>query len=329
MSHEKITMTESPQLVGSAGNSIRDSFGLAISRLAQVDEKIILLDADVAGGTGGHHFRKHLPGRFVQCGIAEQNMIGVAAGLAMSGFKPWVSTFAVFLLRGLEQVRLSVAYPGIKVVLVGSHSGIDVGPDGASAQAVEDIAAFRSLPNMSVVVPGSPRQMELAVKAVNAVDGPVYLRSGRSPMRPAEFDDRWFEFGKAQVLMEGSDFVIISNGSPLNNAFEASVSLVNLGYSVGLLNLPTVKPLDEDTLVRFANGARFIVTIEDHNVIGGLGSAVAETLSQKLPTRIYRLGIGDVPGQSGNPEQLYEDHKLDSAGIFHRIKEIAEHEFSR
>lgn len=322
-------MTESPKQIGNAGNSIREAFGIAIQRLGQGDDKIVLLDADVAGGTGGHHFRSSHIERFIQCGIAEQNMVGVAAGLAMSGFKPWVSTFGVFLLRGLEQIRLAVAYPGLAVTFVGSHSGIDVGPDGASAQALEDIAAFRSLPNMSVIVPGTPRQMELAVEAVSGLDRPVYLRSGRSPVRPAVFDDEWFLFGKAQVLREGSDFVLIACGTPLSNAFEAALALADLGYSVGMVNVPTIKPIDEATILRVAASARFLITIEDHNVIGGLGSAVVETVSTAVPKKVYRLGLPDVPGQSGDPEQLYRAYGLDVRGIFNRVKEIVEHEFSK
>lgn len=316
-------MIESPSLIGSSGDSIREAFGRSITELGSSNERIIVLDGDVAGGTGAHHFRTLHPHRFVQCGIAEQNMVGVAAGLAQSGFDPWVTSFAAFLLRTVDQVRLSVAYPALNVKLVGSHTGLDVGPDGASAQAIEDIAVFRSIPNMSVVVPSTPRQMELAVAALSRVAKPIYLRSGRSPSDSPQFNDNSFTFGKAQVVRRGKDLTIVVAGTPTNNAVLAADILEKKGYEVGIIVVSTIKPLDERTILEVASSSEMLITVEDHNVIGGLGSAVAELVAEHAPMKVVRLGIQDVPGFSGEPRELYKWAGLDPQGIAgHILKEL-------
>jgi transketolase len=295
---------EAPALIGTSGDSLREAFGKALSGLADEFPKLVVLDADIAGGTGVHHFRKSHPGRFLQFGIAEQNMMAAAGGLAAVGLMPVVTTFAVFCLRAIEQARLSLAYCRRNAKIVASHPGLDVGPDGGSAQALEDMAAFRAIPGMTVISPADPVETALATRAILEFDGPVYMRTGRSPARRVFGDDHVFEIGKGRIVRDGSDVTIVACGVEVSRAIEASELLATGGISARVVNMATIKPIDTELLARCARETGAIVTAEDHNVFGGLGGAVAEALAQTWPCPIEFVGVKDVFGASGEPEEL-------------------------
>ncbi|MEZ5669621.1 MAG: transketolase C-terminal domain-containing protein [Alphaproteobacteria bacterium] len=299
-----------PQQIGSAGDSLREAFGKALVRLAADDERVVVLDADIAGGTGAHHFRGTYPNRFFQFGIAEQNMMAVAGGMAATGLVPVVTSFAVFCLRAIEQARLSIAYDRRNVKIVASHPGLDTGPDGASAQALEDLAAFRAIPGMTVVSPADPTEMALAAAAVLAHDGPVYMRTGRSPSRRIFGADHAFALGKGRVVREGADVTIVACGVEVARALDAAEILAGKGRSARVVNMATIKPIDAELLVRSARRTGCIVTAEDHNVHGGLGSAVAEALAATEPCPIEFVGVRDCFGESGEPDELAEKYGL-------------------
>ena len=304
-----------PHLIGSSGETLREAFGQALTFLASCYPSLVVLDADVAGGTGTHHFRRAHPDRFIQLGIAEQNMIGVAAGMALAGCLPVASTFAVFALRTLEQVRQSIAYPRLNVKIAASHPGLDAGPDGASAQAVEDLAAFRAMPNMTVVSPADPIEMAKAVPAILDHDGPVYVRTGRSAARVL-FDDTYrFEIGRGKVVREGHDVTIVACGVEVARSLDAADLLAAQGVSARVVNMSTIKPIDESVLVDCALRTGAFVTAEDHNIIGGLGGAVAETLARTMPAPIEFVGVRDVFGESGEPEELAQKFGLTGPSI--------------
>jgi transketolase len=299
-----------PQLVGTSGDSLREAFGKALAAYAATNEKVVVLDADIAGGTGVHHFRKAFPERLIQCGIAEQNMMAMAGGLASTGFVPVVTTFAVFCLRALEQARLSIAYAKRNVKIAASHPGLDVGPDGGSAQALEDIAAFRAIPGMTVISPADPIEMGLAVKAVLDFEGPVYLRTGRSPTKRIFDDNHIFEIGRGQIIRDGADVSIIACGVQVARALEAADLLAGIGIATRVVNLPTIKPIDRALIRRCAEETGAIVTAEDHNIYGGLGGAVAEAVAITHPCPIEFVGVHDTFGESGEPHQLAEHYGL-------------------
>jgi transketolase len=299
-----------------SSNSLREAFGEAIAHSAEAHSDIVVLDADVAGGTGTHHVRTHRPEQFIQCGIAEQNMVGVAAGLAQTGLKPFVTTFAVFMLRAFEQIRLSVAYSNANVKLVASHPGLDVGPDGASAQCLEDLACMRSLPNMTVLSPCDALEVSAATKTLVEHTGPVYMRTGRSPC-PNVFEQApKFEIGKGMCLQDGSDLTLISTGVMTHRALVAANELQNKGMSVRVVHMPTIKPLDKNMVAESAAQTKAIFTCEDHSIIGGLGGAVAEILNTPLASApLFRIGVRDEIGRSGEPDELAQLYGLDVAGI--------------
>ena len=303
-----------PSLIGSSGDSLREAFGKALVDLARNRPEVVVLDADIAGGTGVHHFRKAYPERFYQCGIAEQNMMAVAGGMAATGLVPFVTTFAVFCLRAIEQARLSIAYCRRNVKIVASHPGLDVGPDGASAQALEDLAAFRAIPGMVVVSPADPLEMAQATAAIMNYRGPVYMRTGRSPARRVLGDDYRFELGRGRVLRDGSDVTLVACGVEVARALDAAQLLDAQGISARVVNMATIKPIDTELLVRCAEETGCIVTAEDHNIFGGLGSAVAEALVQTSPCPMEFVGVQDVFGESGEPDELAEKYGL--TGIF-------------
>ncbi|OHB24741.1 MAG: transketolase [Desulfuromonadaceae bacterium GWC2_58_13] len=300
--------------MGSSGDSLREAFGKALVDLARNRPEVVVLDADIAGGTGVHHFRKAYPERFYQCGIAEQNMMAVAGGMAATGLVPFVTTFAVFCLRAIEQARLSIAYCRRNVKIVASHPGLDVGPDGASAQALEDLAAFRAIPGMVVVSPADPLEMAQATAAIMNYRGPVYMRTGRSPARRVLGDDYRFELGRGRVLRDGSDVTLVACGVEVARALDAAQLLDAQGISARVVNMATIKPIDTELLVRCAEETGCIVTAEDHNIFGGLGSAVAEALVQTSPCPMEFVGVQDVFGESGEPDELAEKYGL--TGIF-------------
>ena len=305
---------QSPSLIGTSGDSLREAFGKSLARLGDQRENIIVLDADIAGGTGAHHFRKKFPERFFQFGIAEQNMMAVAGGLASVGLVPCVTTFAVFCLRAFEQARLSIGYTKRNVKIVASHPGLDVGPDGASAQCLEDLAAFRAIPGMVVISPSDPLEMDQATEAIFNYTGPVYMRTGRSPSQRILPVDYQFEIGKGQILQDGTDVTIVACGVEVARALDARDLLSQEGISVRVVNMSTLKPIDTPLLVQCAEETGCMVTAEDHNVLGGLGSAVAESLSATFPCPIEFVGVQDTFGESGEPQELAERYRL--TGVF-------------
>jgi transketolase len=296
--------SEAPALIGTSGDSLREAFGKALSGLGDEFPKVVVLDADIAGGTGTHHFRKSHPQRFLQFGIAEQNMMAAAGGLAAVGMTPVVTTFAVFCLRAIEQARLSLAYCRRNAKIVASHPGLDVGPDGGSAQALEDIAAFRAIPGMTVISPADPVETALATRAILEFDGPVYMRTGRSPSKRVFGDDHRFEIGKGHVVRGGGDVTIVACGVEVARAVEAAELLKDEGIDARVVNMATIKPIDGALLKRCAKETGAIVTAEDHNIYGGLGGAVAESLAATRPCPIEFVGVKDVFGASGEPEEL-------------------------
>lgn len=304
-----------PSLVGKTGDSLREAFGKQLTILANKHPNFVVLDADIAGGTGVHHFRKSNPERFFQFGIAEQNMMAAAAGMAATGLVPFVTTFAVFCLRALEQARLSIAYANRNVKIVASHPGLDTGPDGASAQSLEDLAAFRALPNLLVLSPADPYEMALATEAILKYDGPVYMRSGRSPAKRLFDKGHVFEIGKGQVIRHGSDVTIIACGVEVSRSLDAAKHLAADGVSARVVNMPSIKPIDTELLERCADETGCFVTAEDHSIIGGLGSAVAEYLSQNRPCPIEFIGVKDTFGESGEPEELADKYGLTAPHI--------------
>ena len=293
-----------PQLLGSSGDSLREAFGKALTALAPAYPQLVVLDADIAGGTGVHHFRKAHPERFLQFGIAEQNMMAAAGGLASVGLLPVVTTFAVFCLRAIEQARLSIAYAKRNVKIVASHPGLDVGPDGGSAQALEDLAAFRAIPGMTVLSPSDPVEMAAATKAMLEFDGPVYMRTGRSPATRVFGDGHSFTIGKGQILRAGTDVTLVACGVQLARALQAADLLAGARISARVVNMPTIKPIDAELLARCAEETGAFVTCEDHNIYGGLGGAVSEALALTRPSPVEFVGLADRFGESGEPEEL-------------------------
>jgi transketolase len=294
----------SPALIASNGDSLREAFGKSLSALADEFPKLVVLDADIAGGTGVHHFRKSHPSRFVQFGIAEQNMMAAAGGMAAVGLMPVVTTFAVFCLRAIEQARLSLCYAKRNAKIVASHPGLDVGPDGGSAQALEDLAAFRAIPGMTVISPADAVEMAQATRAMLEYDGPVYMRTGRSPSTRLFGEDHKFQIGKGQILRDGRDVTIIACGAEVARALTAADMLKEDGIAARVVNMPTIKPIDTDLIARCARETGAIVTAEDHNIHGGLGGAVAEALAATVPCPVEFVGVKDVFGASGEPEEL-------------------------
>lgn len=307
-------MSTAPTLVMS-GDSLREAFGRALAEAMDSRPEVVVLDGDVAGGTGAHHVRAAHPDRFFQFGIAEQNMVAAAAGMAAVGLVPVVTTFAVFALRAYEQARLSVALSRRNVKIVGSHTGLDVGPDGASAQALEDLAAFRALAGMTVVAPADPTEMELAVAAILEHDGPVYMRTGRSVAPRIFGEGHRFELGRGQIVRDGDDVAIVACGVEVARALDAADLLAAEGIGARVVNMPTLKPLDDELLARCAAETGCVVTAEDHNVVGGLGGAVAEALGRTCPVPIEFVGVRDVFGASGEPDELAEEFGLTAPHI--------------
>jgi transketolase len=303
-------ISAAPQLIGTTGDSLREAFGRALVEAGARDSRIVVLDADIAGGTGAHHFRKAFPHRFFQFGIAEQNMMAAAAGMAAVGLVPVVTTFAVFCLRAIEQARLSIAYSRRNVKIVGSHPGLDVGPDGGSAQALEDLAAFRAIPGMAVVSPADPVEAAAATHAILAYDGPVYMRTGRSPARRVFDEGHRLVLGRGQILRPGRDVTLVACGVETARALDAADELAEETIEAQVVNLPTLKPIDGALLAQCASETGCIVTAEDHNIQGGLGGAVAESLARSYPVPIEFVGVADRFGESGDPLALAERFRL-------------------
>ena len=303
----------------------RESYGNALAELGTEHKDIVVLDADLAEATKTGVFKKAHPERFIDCGIAESNMMGVAAGLAAAGMVPFASSFAMFAAgRAFEQVRNSIGYPHLNVKIGATHAGISVGEDGATHQCNEDIALMRTIPGMVVINPSDDIEAKAAVKAAYEHQGPVYLRFGRLAV-PVINDrpDYKFELGKGVVLREGKDLTIITTGLPVNNCLEAAEKLAADGIDAKVINIHTIKPLDEELVAAAAKETGKVVTVEEHSVIGGLGSAVCDVLAEKAPTKVMKIGINDTFGESGPAVELIKKYGLDSESIYQKIKEFS------
>ena len=302
----------------------RESYGQALADLGTEFDDVVVLDADLAAATKTGVFKKAHPERFIDCGIAESNMIGVAAGLATTGKVPFASSFAMFAAgRAFEQVRNSVGYPHLNVKIGATHAGISVGEDGATHQCNEDIALMRTIPGMVVISPSDDVEAKAAVRAAYKHQGPVYLRFGRLPV-PVINDrpDYHFEIGKGVVLREGKDLTIVTTGLPVSSCLEVANKLSEEGIEAKVINIHTIKPLDEDLIVAAAKETGKVVTVEEHSIIGGLGSAVCEVLAEKAPTKVMKIGVNDTFGESGPAVELVKKYGLDTESIYNRIKEF-------
>ena len=303
----------------------RDSYGNALVELGKEHDNLVVLDADLAAATKTGVFKKEFPERHIDCGIAEGNMVGVAAGLAAAGKVPFASSFAMFAAgRAFEQIRNSVAYPHLNVKIGATHAGISVGEDGATHQCNEDIALMRSIPGMVVLNPSDDVEARAAVKAAYEYEGPVYLRFGRLAVPVInDREDYKFEMGKGVVLREGKDLTIVASGLPVANCLEVAERLSAEGIEAKVINIHTIKPLDEDLIVAAAKETGKVVTVEEHSVIGGLGSAVCDVLSEKAPTKVLKIGVNDVFGESGPAVELIHKYELDAEGIYKKVKAFA------
>lgn len=308
-------------------NSIRKAFGKTLAEIGELNEKIIVMDADLACSTQTKIFADKFPDRFFDCGIAEQNMLATAAGLASEGKIPFVASFAVFVTgRTYDQIRNGICYPNFNVKIVGTHGGVTVGEDGATHQALEDISLMRGLPHMTVIVPADCKECQEAIKYAALHEGPTYIRIPRSNV-PDIFDENYsFNIHKAVVVEEGTDVSVFTNGETLAEVLLAAEELKKDNISLEVINVPVVKPLDFQTVIESVKKTKFAITVENHSIIGGLGSAICETLADKLPSKVYRFGIHDEFGQSGKAEELIEYYELDSKTLAKRIRAIIKKE---
>ena len=300
----------------------RESYGNALAELGAQYKDLVVLDADLAGATKTGVFKKAFPDRHIDCGIAEGNMMTVAAGLAAAGKVPFASTFAMFAAgRAFEQVRNSIGYPHLNVKIGATHAGISVGEDGASHQCNEDIALMRTVPGMTVINPADDVEAKAAVKAAIEYEGPVYLRFGRLAVPvindPASYR---FEIGKGITMREGKDVTIIATGLEVSESLEAAKLLEADGISAEVINIHTIKPLDTELVVAAAKKTGKVVTVEEHSIIGGLGGAVAEVLAEQAPTKMLRIGVNDTFGESGPAKALIEKYGLDAKSIYEKVK---------
>lgn len=303
----------------------RESYGKTLLELGAEMPNLVVLDADLAGSTKTGVFGKAYPDRHFDCGIAEGNMMSIAAGLAAAGMVPFASSFAMFAAgRAYEQVRNSIGYPHLNVKIGATHAGITVGEDGASHQCLEDLALMREIPGMVVMCPADDTEARKAVRAAVKHDGPVYIRFGRAAV-PVVFDEDYdFQIGKGSVIREGKDVSIIANGLCVASAIEAAEMLAKDGIDAEVVNICTIKPLDEDLIVKTASKTGKVVTAEEHSIIGALGSAVAECLSEKCPTKMYRIGVRDVFGESASADVLLHKYMLDGEGVYKQVKAFVE-----
>lgn len=300
----------------------RDSYGNALAELGKEHDNLVVLDADLAAATKTGVFKKAYPERFIDCGIAEANMTGVAAGLSTCGKVPFISSFAMFVAgRAFEQVRNSIGYPHLNVKIGATHAGITVGEDGATHQCNEDIALMRTIPGMVIINPADDVEARAAVKAAYEYEGPVYLRFGRLALPIIHNESSYkFEIGKGEILRDGKDVTIVATGAMVSNSLEAAEKLAADGIEAKVINIHTIKPLDEELVVAAAKETGKVVTVEEHSVIGGLGSAVCDTLAQKAPTQVMKIGMNDTFGESGPAVELLKKYKLDAESIYEKIK---------
>lgn len=302
----------------------RESYGNALKELAaEGADNLVVLDADLSAATKTGIFKKAFPERHINCGIAESNMMCVAAGLSTMGLVPFASSFAMFASgRAFEQIRNSIGYPHLNVKIGATHAGISVGEDGASHQCCEDFALMRSIPGMTVICPADDVEAKQAVKAAYALDGPVYLRFGRLAVPVFHSDDYKFEIGKGEVITEGTDVTIIANGLMVAEAIEAEKMLKADGISAEIINIATIKPLDKELVVNSAKKTGKVITVEEHSIIGGLGEAVCAALSEECPTPVKRIGVNDEFGHSGPAKDLLKQFGLSAENIYKVAKEF-------
>lgn len=300
----------------------RDSYGATLVELGAIDENIIVLDADLAAATKTGMFKKAYPERFIDCGIAECNMMGVAAGLAAAGKKVYASTFAMFAAgRAFEIIRNSIGYPHLKVNICATHAGISVGEDGATHQCCEDIALMRTIPGMTIINPCDDIETKAAVKALLNYDGPSYVRLGRLAVETVNDEKNYkFEIGKGVTLKEGNDVTIVATGLMVSRSLEAAKELEKAGINARVLNIHTIKPLDDELIIKAAKETKCLVTVEEHSIIGGLGSAVCECVAEQYPTKVLRVGVNDVFGSSGPALELLDKYGLNVDNIVKTVK---------
>lgn len=300
--------------------SIRKAYGQTLAELGKTNKDIVVLDADLACSTQTILFAKEFPERFFNMGIAEQDMMATAAGLASQGKIPFASTFAIFATgRTYDQIRNSICYPQFNVKIVATHGGITVGEDGASHQALEDVSLMRNIPHMSVIVPADCQECKEVIKYAASHNGPMYIRLARTSV-PDVFDENYKFDLKAKVLRQGKDVTIVTNGETLVEVLECADILAKQGIDAQIIHAPVVKPLDNDTILEEVKKTKFVVTVENHSIIGGLGSAVCELLSENMPTSVYRIGINDEFGQSGEQRQLMDFYGLTSEKLAQKIE---------
>lgn len=301
---------------------IRNGYGKGLLRVGRADERVVALDADLAESTRSIWFGNEFPDRFFQMGISEQDMVGTAAGLAAAGKIPFASTFAIFSERAFEQVRNAVARPNLNVKIVGSHGGMLTGQDGSSAQCIEDLAIYRALPNMVVLCPSDVVEAEMATVAMHEHVGPMYMRTTRDKAPILHAEDEPFVIGRGEVLREGEDVSLCATGPMVARAMEAADHLEAQGISALVANFPTLKPMDAGLVETLSRRTGLLVTCEDHNIIGGLGGAIAETLVETRPCRMARIGMPDRFGESGAPEDLYKKFGLTGQAVAARTQEL-------
>ena len=306
-----------------ASIATRDAYGEALAELGAVNENIVVLEADLSKSTKTCDFRKVYPERFINVGIAEQNMLGIAAGLAAAGKVPFASTFAVFAAgRAYDQIRNSIAYPNLNVKIAATHAGLTVGEDGGSHQMLEDIALMRALPNMTVIVPADGIETKQVIQAAAEYEGPVYIRMGR-PKVPVLFGEEYkFEIGKGVLMKDGTDVTLVGTGIMVSKAMEAAELLAAEGISAAVVNISTIKPLDAELIITQAQKTGAVVTCEEHTICGGLGSAVAEVLVENCPVPMARVGVEDKFGESGLPDELLEKYGLSASNIAAKAKAV-------
>ena len=300
----------------------RESFGKALVEVGRENENVVVLTADLAGATKTSLFEKEFPDRFINVGIAEQNMIGIAAGLATTGKIPFASTFAMFAAgRAYDQIRNSVAYPKLNVKICGTHAGVTVGEDGATHQMLEDLSLMRSIPNMTVLCTSDDVQTRWAIKEMAKFDGPVYIRLARVTTPVIYNENQEFEIGKMVQIGDGTDATVFATGVEVAEALKAKEELEKENINIRVVDVHTIKPIDKEMIIKCAKETKKLITIEDHSVIGGLGTAVCEVLSEECPTKVIRMGMQDRFGKSGKAEQLLKYFKLDSQAIIDKVKE--------
>nr|WP_295599047.1 transketolase family protein [uncultured Terrisporobacter sp.] len=300
----------------------REAYGKALVKLGKINDDVVVLDADLSKSTKTNDFYKAYPDRFFNMGIAEQNLVGAACGFAATGKIPFASTFAMFATgRAFEIIRNSACYPKLNVKICATHAGITVGEDGGSHQSVEDISLMRSIPNMTVLVPADGVEAEKMIFAAAEYNGPMYVRLGRSAV-PTLFDENYnFEIGKGVVLKEGNDATIIACGMMVNEALIAADMLKEENINVRVINMSTIKPIDTELIIKAAKETKAIVTAEEHSIIGGLGSAVSEVVSENHPVKVKKVGLNDCFGESGTPGELLEKYGLTAKNIVAKVKE--------